>query len=383
MKEREIYFESLHAYYNRGWAPVRGFINGKYKYIDSPIPELYNLKNDFNERTNMASQVNISSFKEKLREIELKFSSPIERGKFQRVDKETLEKLKSLGYISNPIPQTKRRYGPEDDLKTLLPLHNKFQRAILLYEKGRANEGINLLNEVINQRKDFDLAYCRLAEIYKSEGRVKDALEKMKEGYKNNPENHSIISAYGIILVETGRTEEAIEVLQKGVELFGFDPELWNHLGIAYWKKGESKKALDAYKKSLSLDKNYAMVYNNLGSLYLSFFLRDSKMETGKQSIIYFKKAIELDPELASAYNGLGGVYKKLGKIEEAIEFWKKALEFDPNFGFPAYNLGMTYLEKGKKEIALGYFQQYLRIRNKNLTPEERKKIESIIKKCK
>ncbi len=383
LKEREIYFESLHAYYNRGWAPVRGFIDGKYKYIDSPIPELYNLKNDFNERTNIASQVNISSFKEKLREIELKFSSQIESRKFQRVDKETLEKLKSLGYISNPIPQLKRRYGPEDDLKTLLPLHNKFQRAILLYEKGRVNEGINLLSEVINQRKDFDLAYCRLAEIYKSEGRANEALEIMREGYKNNPGNHSIISAYGIMLAETGRMEEAVKILQKGVELFSFDPELWNYLGIAYWKKGESKKAFDAYKKSLSLDKNYAMVYNNLGSLYLSLFVSDSKMETGKQSIIYFKKAIELDPELASAYNGLGGVYKKLRKIEEAIEFWKKALELDPNFDFPAYNLGVTYLEKGKKEIALVYFQQYLRIRNKNLTPEERKKIESIIQKCK
>ena len=38
---RRIYFESLEPYYNFGWAPLRGFIHGKDKFIDSPIFEFY------------------------------------------------------------------------------------------------------------------------------------------------------------------------------------------------------------------------------------------------------------------------------------------------------------------------------------------------------
>ncbi len=383
LKERIIYFESLHAYYNRGWAPVRGFIEKKYKYIDSPIPELYNLENDFNEKVNLASRINLDGYKEKLKEIEKSLSYDVKNERILRLNKETQEKLESLGYISSAVPHVKKRYGIEDDLKTLLPVHNKFQKAVILFESGEIDNAISTLKEVIAQRKDFDLAYCRLAEILVSSGRINEAIEVMREGYKNNPDNHSIISTYGIILVESGKIEEAIPVLQKGIELFSFDPELWNYLGIAYWRKGEIKKAIETYEKALSLDKNYGIVYNNLGSLYLSVFMKNPKREFSERALNYFKRAIELDPELPSAYNGLGSLYKKIGMVEDAIYNWEKALELDPNFDFPAYNLGIACMERGEKERALKYFQLYLKIKDGKISLNERRKIEALIQKCK
>ncbi|GAJ11563.1 unnamed protein product, partial [marine sediment metagenome] len=53
--QRPIYFESLHAYYRKGWAPLRGFVFNKEKYIRSPIPELYDLGADFDEKNNLAA----------------------------------------------------------------------------------------------------------------------------------------------------------------------------------------------------------------------------------------------------------------------------------------------------------------------------------------
>ena len=41
-------------YYSRGWAPLEGFIEGNMKYMDSPIPELYDLGADFGELHNLA-----------------------------------------------------------------------------------------------------------------------------------------------------------------------------------------------------------------------------------------------------------------------------------------------------------------------------------------
>src|SRR5262249_12861360 len=40
------YFESLSPFLNRGWAPLTGIIVGREKYIDLPIPELYDLASD-------------------------------------------------------------------------------------------------------------------------------------------------------------------------------------------------------------------------------------------------------------------------------------------------------------------------------------------------
>ena len=35
------YFEAFTANLTRGWAPLRGEMNGRWKYIALPVPELY------------------------------------------------------------------------------------------------------------------------------------------------------------------------------------------------------------------------------------------------------------------------------------------------------------------------------------------------------
>jgi arylsulfatase A-like enzyme/Flp pilus assembly protein TadD len=383
IRKREIYFESLHAYYNRGWAPLKGIIIEKKKYISLPIPELYDMEKDFDERENLISSVDREYYEENLSALEAKLKGNEKKEGLRKIDRETLEKLESLGYISSPYPSLKRKFGPEDDLKTLLPIQQKFSDSMLLYQKGKLEDAIRLLKEIIEERKDFDLAYCRLSQIYKGKGRIADALETMREGYRNNPDNHFVISTYGILLSEIGNPDEGIKVLERGISFYGFDPELWNYLGIAYWRKGYFEKAKEAYRKALSLDENYALVYNNLGSLYLSLYLKTKKREDINQAIQNFKKGIELDPELSSAYNGLGGAYKSIGDIDSAISCWEKAVALNPNFEFPIYNLGITYFERGEKEKALGYLQRYLNLKRGNISLEEKRMIETIIQKCK
>lgn len=383
IKKRAIYFESLNAYYNCSWAPLRGFIEEGDKFISSPIPELYNIKDDFDEKTNLALKANLERYREKLKEIDKKFSSSEKTQSIRIIDREAQQKLKSLGYLVSPLPQLKKDFTPEEDLKILLPFQNKFTAAGSLYEEGKVEEGIRLLNEIIQTRKDFAMAYNQLSIMYKSQGRIKEALEIMEEGFKNNPKNFIIISNYGILLVEVGKFDEAIEFLQKGIDLRDYDPEIWNYLGVAFWRKGEFQKALEAYKKVLSLDHNYAIAYNNLGSLYLSIFSSSKRTDAYDQSVEYFRKAIELDPTLASAYNGLGGAFKNAGKIDEAISMWKKSLELNPDYDFPVYNLGIAYLERGNKAQALEYFQEYLSLRKDTVSPEELRKIENLIQECK
>jgi hypothetical protein len=41
--DRPLYFEALEANLTRGWAPLTGVVAGDWKYIELPLPELYNL----------------------------------------------------------------------------------------------------------------------------------------------------------------------------------------------------------------------------------------------------------------------------------------------------------------------------------------------------
>ena len=53
--DRPSYFEAMTSTLARGWAPLRGVLVGRDKFIDLPLPELYDLSTDPGEARNLAS----------------------------------------------------------------------------------------------------------------------------------------------------------------------------------------------------------------------------------------------------------------------------------------------------------------------------------------
>jgi arylsulfatase A-like enzyme/Flp pilus assembly protein TadD len=380
---RSIYFESLYANLSRGWAPLTGFIEGSTKFMNSPIPELYDLERDFCETSNLAKSENIEVHKKKLDEICVRLSFEAGGSNTGHQDRETLKKLESLGYLSGFLASSgKKEYTPEDDLKTLLPYQIQLQEAIQAYNGGRFEEGINLLKKIIAERKDFDQAFTHLATLYKEQGNMRQALEILKKGFEENPTNDRILGAFGISLVEAGHYDAAIEKLENALALIDCDPDLWIYLGVAYWSKKEFGLAEKAYQKALALDSNSPIIFNNLGSLSLSR-AKSSKTKTDLHNAIrYFKTAIELDPNYASAYNGLGTAYGMAGDRDAAIACWKKAIDLKPDFGYPLYNLGLTFLEEGQKDLALVYLEDYKKYHYRSISSLEREKLDELIDLC-
>lgn len=380
--EKPIYFEALTAFYNRGWAPLRGFIRGREKFMDSPIPEVYDLEKDFAELDNVAGKTDLAPFRKTFAELVRAESSPLAEKAGQAMDRTTAEKLRSLGYLASPQKPTKKEFTAQDDLKTLYPYHNKWQKATAAYHAGRAEEGIALLKEIIAERKDFHLAYTYLANFYQEQKRPGDAEAVLREAYAYNPGSFRIMTALGIIMIDNGRFDEAIGLLEKSLGIIDFDPETWNYIGVAYWNKGLYDEALKAYDQALSLDLNYAIVFNNRGSLYLSRFLKGRQAADLTQAVESFRKAVELDPKYASAWNGLGVGLRQSGDIDGAIAAWKKAVELQPDFSFAFYNLGLGLLGRGDKADALKYFTKYKELTYATLPPRDRVRLDELIAKC-
>ncbi len=382
LPKRRIYFEALYANLNRGWAPQKGYIEGHLKFIDSPIPELYDLSLDFGETQNLIEKKDLNLYKKNLDELIKMLSLAENDSERFSVDKESLKKLESLGYLSSIQATMKKTYTVEDDLKTLLPYQIKFQNSIKEFNGGRIMEGIRLLKEIISERKDFDQAYSHLATLYKEQGKLMEAVNTLKEGLEFNPSNYKIISTYGILLIEIGQYDSAIEIFKRGLALIDYDPDLWNYMGVAYWSKKDFQNAVKAYQQALLLDDNYPVIFNNLGSLYLTQAIKSKKASDLQMAVHNFKKAIELDPGYASAYNGLGTAYGKVGDIDAAVFCWKKAVELKPDFSFPLYNLGLTLLSKGDKAQALEYFEDYKKIFYSRLPIKERDTLDELIEQC-
>jgi len=379
---RAVYFEALAPYYSRGWAPLRGYIQGNEKYMESPIPELYNLENDFDELDNLVSTTDLEKCRKELSGLMRAESSPLADAAGQASDRETREKLRSLGYLSSTQRPSPKTFTAKDDLKTLLPYHVKLNQATAAYSAGRIAEGIRFLKEILADWKTFDLAYTYLAIYYKKEGRVRDAEAVLREGYANNPSNFNIMTALAITLIDRGAFDEAIDVLNKSLTVIDFDPETWNYLGVANWNKGLYDEALDAYNHALSLDRNFPIVLNNRGSLRLSRFLALKRPDDLAAAREDFEKAISLDPNYASAYNGLGVGLRQSGDVDGAIAAWKMAVELKPDFGFALYNLGLGLLGRGDKADALKYFTKYKELTYATLPPRDRVRLDELIAKC-
>jgi arylsulfatase A-like enzyme/Flp pilus assembly protein TadD len=381
LSKRAIYFESLYPYYRRGWAPIRGFIEDGKKFIDSPIPELYDLQQDFNETKNLGEKADLTRDRAALAQIiknETYKGSPVT----PRIDVEAQEKLKSLGYVGTVQAARKGNFTPQDDLKTLLPFNRKFEEAMETYDKGNVERCIELLRQLISERKDFDNAYSYLASIYIKQKRLKEAVAMLQQAHADNPTSYKIALDYGSFLMEVGRYDESIATLKKAMTLIDYDPELWNFLGVDYWNKGDVERALEAYQHALSLDKDYTIVLNNLGTVYLTLFMKNQNREDYSRAVDDFKKAIEYDPRYASAYNGLGSAYRQAGNLDGAIYCWEKTLEIDPHHQFALFNLGVGYLDKGEKEKAFDYFSRFKKAYYNILTAKERNEIDAFIEKC-
>jgi arylsulfatase A-like enzyme/Tfp pilus assembly protein PilF len=381
--KRTLYFESLSPYYSMGWAPIQGIIKDGFKFIESPIPELYDLKKDFDEIKNLATSRKLDGYRKELTKIIGLYTSDESGGSKKSLDQKSLEKLRSLGYTGGPVAVTPRKsYGPRDDVKILLPFHNRTEEAMGLYGSGQVQPAITSLETIISEREDLAAAYAYLAMIHSDQKRPQEALDVLNQGFSKNPNSYDIFSKYVSTLAKNGRNAEVLKLLKNHyLKEMDHDPKIWNLGAMAYLNSSDPDGARKALDQALSLDPRYPLTHFNYGKLQEWIGMRNQDGRALARSLESYKKAIELDPEFADAFIALGVAYLRTGEAKGGIYCLEKALEIEPGSQLAVYNLGLAHLNSGNTPRALQYFKQYLRDFSKELSPEETEKIKAVIRK--
>jgi arylsulfatase A-like enzyme/lipopolysaccharide biosynthesis regulator YciM len=381
--KRPIYFESLHPYYSKGWAPLRGFISNKEKYIQSPIPELYDLAEDFNELKNLAERKRLGKYEKELEQIINQMTSPDNKGAEKRLDEEALEKLRSLGYVSSSQDTRKENFTQDDDVKARLPYYNQAMKGLKQYEKGNKKQGFETLKALITERKDVAVAYINLASLYRKEKRLRDAVEVLKIGHENVPSNYLLFMTFINYLLDANQYDLIIRTFEgKDYRQMEYNPGIWNGLGIAYYKTGNLEKAIDLYEKVLSLNKDSPAFFTNFGEAQLSQGVKEKDKTLVEKALQNFQTAIKLDPDYALSYVGLGKAFRLLGSFDYAIASLRKALDLDDKLDEALYVLGLTYLDKGDKEKALSTLTLYKQKYYDSLPADLKQQLDDLIRSC-
>jgi len=317
-QERPTYFEAMSATVTRGWAPLRGVLVDREKYIDLPIPELYDLKADPKEARNVVNQ-QIDRARVLYETLKLFNVAPPARA--QQETAATLERLRSLGYIGGGTATVKEKYTDADDPKRLVEIEQTLTRATDAYRAGRVDEAVSLYKAVIEKRPDTEDAYRKLALAYWRAGNSKDAIAALEAALRAGVTQSEVRIKLAQYLAESGEPKRAIDLLEHSA---GNDPDALIALGNAYIGANRNGDAIRTFRHLLEIDTKSAIAYQDLGTAELQ-----AKDLRGAEASL--RHAIELDQSLAGAYTALGVVLATTGRKDEAVDVWKRAIALDPN----------------------------------------------------
>ena len=360
LPRRTLYLETLTNTYTRRWAPVRGMIEENMKLVDLPLPELYNLKIDFQEKNNLAPtspklwQRYFDSYRHLLDELSAK---EVEKTSPTPLSSEERAKLRSLGYLSVTTPPNEElsTYAvPERDPKNLLKVAKAFDNGMIAIMEGRLLEGIRWFEEVISLQPDFSAAYMQLALAYDMAGETAKGVQLLEKAVEMKIDTPDIRSNLGLYLQKIGKLDRSIQTLENALKLFPDDVDSLNFLGISYFYRGDIDKAMNIFNRTLQLDPSNASLYNNLGNCWYA------KKDYHRAEENY-QMALHYDAKMSKAYNGLAIIRAIKNDLRAALENFQKALYYDPQNIDAALNLAHLYLRMEKWEEALKLYQEVLK----------------------
>ena len=345
------YFESLSASLNRGWAPLYGVVRGSMKYIDLPIPELYDLAADAGEQHDLAS------------------TRPSDVGELQRIlqglraderatarvseTADTRERLRSLGYASaTPMPKT--RFTDADDPKRLIAVDRAIEDVVSQYQRGDLVAAIAAAERVQRERPDMPIALVHLAFLYNEAGHHAAAVKAALRALELNPSPEETAALAGAYLTEAGRAREAVERLTPYVSQSAADVDVLVAYGVALAEDGRPRDALAAFERARAADPTNGLPLANIATVYL-------KAGDAHRAQAAFEDALKIDPSLARAQNGLGVIAAQRRDYMSAIEHWRRAVTLDPHDYQTLYNLGDLLVQLGRGAEARPYWERYVR----------------------
>ena len=347
---RPSYFEAMTAMLKRGWAPLRGVIAGREKYIDLPLEELYDLSEDPQEERNLAGSAG-----ERVRVLasRLEAFGAALPGEQMEENAEARARLQSLGYLSGSAPR-KARYGEEDDPKRLIDVDRLMLDGIAHHRAGRVADALAAYRQVIARRPDMNLAYRRLAYIQWEHGATSDAIATLRGAMATNGPDIDIEIRLGTYLAETGAVREALPTLERVVEADPENTEALNALGIAHAHAGRPADAIARFERILQLNPRDSYALENLGTVHLQM----NRLDAAEAA---FTRAAAQDPRSSRAQAGLGVIALQRGRRDAAIEYWRRAVQLDRTNYDALFNLATELLNAGRTAEARPYVEQFVR----------------------
>jgi len=347
---RDVYFESLGSNLNMNWAPLTGIVSGGQKYIDLPIPELYDVTKDPGERDNL-SQKNAGAAGDLKKRVAALASATME-GK----EKEELERLSSLGYISKGASNDSGptvSYTADDDPKNLIGLGAMLDDGIAAARAGDLERARRVFSDIVAKRPTMSAVYGYLATVDRQMGQPKKGVDAIEGALKKGLSAPGLLANLGRCFSEAGQSQRAIEILEEVARGSDDTVTTLTYLGMAYEKAGQPDRAVESFEKIQIEDPKNSSGFTNVGRVCLA-------KKDNTRAVEALNRALEINPRFAPAHDLMGDALAADGKSEEAASSWKQAVQIDPAQYGALFKLATLYQKLGRAADAKPYAEQFV-----------------------
>lgn len=346
----DSYVETYFPRENYGWSELVGLVDGDWKYIQAPKPELYNLKDDPGENINALGRESgqAREMRSRLQEIIAASSSKLASAK-RELTSEEREKLRSLGYVDRTAGEPS---GPLPDPKDMVEELALSQKAENLEIEGNFAEAAKAYGEILERNPKSPANYVNLALTQAKMNQFDEAIRTLERGIEAIPGSLTLLSRLAHTYMVMGRLQKSLDAWQAVLVL---DPKYFDGLLASGWildlmgKKEEARgfleRALAVEPENTFLRKTYALNLATSGNL--------------KEAIAVYERLKQENPADAEVLQDLGIAYGYAGDINRAIEVLKAAVDIRPT-PVAYYNLAVALKKVGNVKEAVYYLKLYL-----------------------
>ncbi len=330
----ETYFPRFHY----GWQHLRSMRDGKWKYIEAPTPELYDVQQDPGETKNV-----YKAFSRRAEDLHLRLEAAAGSGlqaapDATTLDPETLQRLAALGYVGG---------GPRVDPEAVLPdpkdkiaLFERMGAARGLAKEEKLEEAVAAMRAVVAEDAGIPDAHTTLGGWLRKLKRPDEAIAAYRRTLEIDPGNEIALGALAEIYRAQGKPDAAIEGYRTVLKLEPRQPHVWYQLATLYLDLGRKAEARRTFETALEHNPKMGSAYNSLAALA---FERGDLAKAER----LVRRGLELEEDLRSSRFNLGRILEARGDVADAEKLYREELSQFADNGRARFNLAQLARQRG------------------------------------
>jgi len=391
-----VFAETLMPRLEFGWSELRMARDRRFKYVQAPTEELYDLVEDPGEIHNLAGieEARTRSMADRLAEWVYETRTDDTAGAERELSQEELERLRSLGYLGGPSVGVEGATGldPKDGLE----LSVRIEEAKVVLGEGEIDRAIAILREVLSVSPENPVACGLMLKTLVGEERIDEAevvaLAALDAGTSATGTSSIFLRQTRLRLAAIyrmqGRESEAETAYLQALE--GWVPDSTADLPGLLDAVGP-ETARRVFDRLLESDPAHPVALRGLMALQLQAGDRAAAARTAERiarsgaapnlpgrivaeggtllldggdpesAVELFRVAIEKMGRQADLMGYLGTALLTAGRVDEARSALEEARRLRPEDPRPHFYLGNIALLRNQEESARAHYDEALR----------------------